>query len=137
MSANAERFQLVLTTAGSEEQAQTIARELVQRRLAACVSIVNQVCSVYMWKGELTEEDEKLLIIKSDAASFSRLSEAIHELFYEIVATHGTTVVVVTHNPSFAQRMPRVIEMRDGRVVGDGPGSEHEAAAAGDAQPTV
>ena len=85
MDAKAERFQLVLTTAGSEEQAQSIARELVNRRLAACVSIVRQVCSVYMWKGQVIEEDEKLLIIKSDAASFPRLREAIHELHtYEV-----------------------------------------------------
>lgn len=85
MEANAERFQLVLTTAGSQEQAQTIARELVRRRLAGCVSIVGQICSVFTWKGQLTEEDEKLLIIKTEKALFARLAEAIRELHsYEV-----------------------------------------------------
>ena len=85
MGAKAERFQLVLTTAGSEEQAQTIARELVQRRLAACVNIVAQTCSVFMWKGEVTEEDEKLLIIKTEKGLFPRVQEAIRELHtYEV-----------------------------------------------------
>lgn len=85
METNAERFQLVLTTAGSEEQAQTIARELVRRRLAACVSIVGQICSVFMWKGEITEEGEKLLIIKTETNLFPRVREAIRELHsYEV-----------------------------------------------------
>ena len=85
MGANADRFQLVLATVGSGEQAESIARELVKRRLAACVSIVGQICSVFMWKGEVTEEGEKLLIIKSEARLFPRLMETIHELHsYEV-----------------------------------------------------
>ena len=85
MGANAERFQLVLTTAGSEEQAQSIARALVQRRLAACVSIVGQTCSIFIWKGEVCEEDEKLLIIKTEKGLFPQLREAIRELHsYEV-----------------------------------------------------
>jgi periplasmic divalent cation tolerance protein len=75
-----ERFQLVLTTAGSEEQARTIARELVDRRLAACVSILPQACSVYRWEGKVQEEDEKLLLIKTAQRLFPRLREAIREL---------------------------------------------------------
>ena len=85
MTANAERFQLVLTTAGSGEQARAIARELVQRRLAACVSIVGQVCSIFRWQGEVTEEEEKLLIIKTATVLFPQVREAIRELHsYEV-----------------------------------------------------
>lgn len=80
MSGTAEQFQLVLTTAGSEAQARSIARGLVERRLAACVTIVPQACSVYRWKGEIQEEDEKLLLIKSSARLFDRLRDAIREL---------------------------------------------------------
>jgi lipoprotein-releasing system ATP-binding protein len=46
-------------------------------------------------------------------------SDAIHDLFFQINRAHGTTIVVVTHNPAFAQRMPRVVHMRDGKVVRD------------------
>ncbi len=46
-------------------------------------------------------------------------SDAVHELFFQINRDHGTTIVVVTHNPAFAQRMPRVVHMRDGKVVKD------------------
>ena len=50
-------------------------------------------------------------------------SDAIHDLFFEINQKHSTTIVVVTHNPSFAQRMPRVVSMSDGKVVGDQRGT--------------
>jgi lipoprotein-releasing system ATP-binding protein len=46
-------------------------------------------------------------------------SEAIHELFFAINRDHGTTIVVVTHNPRFAEQMPRVVHMQDGRIGQD------------------
>lgn len=52
----------------------------------------------------------------------SSTGDAVHDLFFQINREYGTTVVVVTHNPGFAQRMPRVVQMSDGRIVGDGPG---------------
>lgn len=56
----------------------------------------------------------------------SKTGDAVHDLFFAINQQYGTTIVVVTHNPGFAQRMPRVVEMRDGRVVSDGPGSLYQ-----------
>ncbi len=49
----------------------------------------------------------------------SATSEAMHELFFEINRKHGTTIVVVTHNNGFAQAMPRVVTMRDGKIHTD------------------
>src|SRR5829696_365526 len=49
----------------------------------------------------------------------SSTSEAMHVLFFEINKRHGTTIVVVTHNPAFAKAMPRVVTMRDGKVDTD------------------
>jgi lipoprotein-releasing system ATP-binding protein len=46
-------------------------------------------------------------------------SDSIHDLFFQINRDHGTTIVVVTHNPAFAERMPRVVGLRDGRVESD------------------
>ncbi|MEM1032278.1 MAG: ABC transporter ATP-binding protein [Myxococcota bacterium] len=46
-------------------------------------------------------------------------SDAIHQLFFDVNARHGTTVVVVTHNVNFAHSMPRVVTMKDGRVFSD------------------
>ncbi|MEZ4370453.1 MAG: ABC transporter ATP-binding protein [Polyangiaceae bacterium] len=50
---------------------------------------------------------------------------AIHDLFFSINQQHNTTVVVVTHNPAFAESMPRVVRMRDGKVVQDNQGERH------------
>jgi lipoprotein-releasing system ATP-binding protein len=49
----------------------------------------------------------------------STTGSAMHDLFFEINKKHGTTIVVVTHNNAFAQSMPRVITMKDGRVDKD------------------
>ena len=49
---------LVLTTAGSEEEARKIGRVLVERLLAACVNIVPRVKSIYRWEGEIEEAEE-------------------------------------------------------------------------------
>jgi periplasmic divalent cation tolerance protein len=78
-------FVVVLTTAGSEEQGEQIARELVARRLAACVNVVPGVCSVYRWKGEITRDEERLLLVKTTAGLFPAVREAIRELHtYEL-----------------------------------------------------
>ena len=71
---------LVLTTCGSREEAQRIANELVQRRLAACVNIVPQIESVYRWQGRVETATEWLLLIKTTAAAFDRLRESLLEL---------------------------------------------------------
>jgi periplasmic divalent cation tolerance protein len=71
---------IVLSTAGSRDEARKIARALVERRLAACVNIVAPVESVYRWQGEVENAQEWLLIIKTTAQAFSKVREAICEL---------------------------------------------------------
>jgi lipoprotein-releasing system ATP-binding protein len=46
-------------------------------------------------------------------------SSAMHDLFFEINRKHGTTIVVVTHNQLFAESMPRMVSMRDGKIESD------------------
>jgi periplasmic divalent cation tolerance protein len=76
---------LVVSTAGSAEEARRIARALVEKRLAACVNIVPRIESVYHWKGNVEEAQEWLLLIKTTAAAFTRVCEAIEELHsYEL-----------------------------------------------------
>jgi periplasmic divalent cation tolerance protein len=76
---------IVLTTAGSEEEAQKIARHLVERRAAACVNIVPQITSIYRWKNNVEEAREWLLIVKTTAAAFEEVRDAIAELHsYEV-----------------------------------------------------
>lgn len=71
---------IILTTAGSQEEARKIARSLVERQIAACVNIVPQVESIYRWQGNVESANEWLLVIKTLEASFSRVCDAIQEL---------------------------------------------------------
>jgi lipoprotein-releasing system ATP-binding protein len=66
----------------------------------------------------------KLLLADEPTGNLdSATSESIHELFFDINQRHGTTIIVVTHNPAFAESMPRVVRMKDGRVERDERGS--------------
>jgi lipoprotein-releasing system ATP-binding protein len=71
----------------------------------------------------LTLEPKLLLADEPTGNLDTATSDAIHDLFFDINRKHGTTIVVVTHNPSFAQRMPRVVSMSDGKIVQDQRGS--------------
>lgn len=62
---------IVYITAPSEEVGILIANRLLETRLAACVNIVPGLHSLYIWKGELTRDDEVLLICKTRADLFS------------------------------------------------------------------
>jgi periplasmic divalent cation tolerance protein len=76
---------IVLSTAGSEQEAHKIAHILVKRRLAACVNILPRVQSIYRWKGEIESAQEWLLLIKTRADKFPAVRDAIAELHsYEV-----------------------------------------------------
>lgn len=76
---------LVLSTAGSKEQASNIASALVEERLAACVNIVGPIESVYRWEGNVDHAQEFLLLIKTTAEFSRRVQERIRELHtYEL-----------------------------------------------------
>jgi periplasmic divalent cation tolerance protein len=76
---------IVLSTAGSEEEARTIAHHLIERRLAACVNIVPQVESIYRWQGKVESSPEWLLVIKTTAERFPAVKDAIRVLHsYEL-----------------------------------------------------
>jgi lipoprotein-releasing system ATP-binding protein len=64
--------------------------------------------------------DPKLVLADEPTGNLdTATSDAIHDLFFQINREHGTTIIVVTHNPIFAERMPRVVHMKDGRVEAD------------------
>ena len=68
---------VILSTCGTEAEAERIARNLVEARLAACVNLVPRVRSIYRWEGAIEEAAECLLVIKSSRALFDRLREAL------------------------------------------------------------
>src|SRR3954467_8570426 len=76
---------IILSTAGSREEANRIANALVERRLAACVNVVGPIGSVYRWQGKVERAEEFLLAMKTTSAKFAQVSAAIKELHsYEL-----------------------------------------------------
>lgn len=76
---------VVMTTVGTEEQANLIAREIVERRQAACVNIVPGVRSIYRWKGKIRKDGELLLIVKTLEGELDGVTATIRELHsYEL-----------------------------------------------------
>lgn len=68
---------VVLSTVETAEDAERLARDLVDRRLAACVNILPGVRSIYRWKGRTEAASERLLVIKTRAERFDALREAL------------------------------------------------------------
>lgn len=81
----------VLTTAGSEDEAERISAALVERRLAACVQILGPISSRYRWQGETEQAREWICLAKTETSRYPELEAAIRELHSydepEIVAT--------------------------------------------------
>ncbi len=76
---------VVVTTVGTEEQANLIASELVARRHASCVNVVTGVRSVYRWQGKICRDAEYLLIVKTLESEYPAVEAAIQELHsYEL-----------------------------------------------------
>ena len=72
---------IVLTTVAADFDASSLARELVEARLAACVNILPGVESIYRWEGKVEADGEKLLLIKTS-------DERLEELERKLLAIH-------------------------------------------------
>jgi periplasmic divalent cation tolerance protein len=68
---------LVLTTCGNAADAGSLAALLVEQRLAACVNALDKVTSTYRWRGRVQQDQETLLVIKTTAARYAAVEQAI------------------------------------------------------------
>ena len=82
---------VILTTAGSQAEADRLAELLVTRGLAACVQML-PMTSCYMWKGQVTRDAEMLLLIKTSAALYRDVEAAL-------VKEHGYEVPEIVQVP--------------------------------------
>jgi len=70
----------VYITAKNAEQARTIGRALIERKLAACVNIYENVQSIYRWEGAVCEDSEAVLIVKTRKPLLDTLINSVKEL---------------------------------------------------------
>ena len=67
-------FLVILTTLPSAAGARQISKLLIQKKLAACVNVMGPAQSFFRWKGKIDKAREYLLVIKTRASHFDRLS---------------------------------------------------------------
>lgn len=74
------QVRIVLTTADNPREAARLARTLVEERLAACVSFIPAVQSIYRWKEQIESSTETMLLIKTASVQLAALETRLHEL---------------------------------------------------------
>ncbi|WP_372761598.1 divalent-cation tolerance protein CutA [Pseudoalteromonas sp.] len=104
----ATQFKLIFTTCKDQSEAKNIATALVAKKLAACVNILPNVTSIYIWDGEIAESAEVKLLIKTK-------TEKVNEVFLTLKEMHSyevpeiQVVDVVTGNLAYFNWMDEVL----------------------------
>ena len=70
---------VVYVTAPDDIIAKKIAKGLVSEKLAACVNIIPNVCSIYEWEGNIIEDTEVLMMIKTKSCKVEDLTKYVTE----------------------------------------------------------
>jgi periplasmic divalent cation tolerance protein len=68
---------LIYSTFPSPEAAEAVGRELVERRLAACVNILPGMTSIYRWEGAIARDSEAVMIVKTRGSLADKVIEAV------------------------------------------------------------
>jgi periplasmic divalent cation tolerance protein len=72
-------FIIVIMTAPNKQEAVNIVHTLLEERLIACANILDSVHSLFWWKGKIEQDEEVLVLMKSQQTLFKKLSERITE----------------------------------------------------------
>ncbi len=88
-----EPYIICFITVDDQDKAAQIARAIVEKRIAACANIVHEIKSIYMWKGELCQEKEVLIIAKTRRALFGKLRDTVKAIHpYEVPEIISLTI---------------------------------------------
>ncbi|HIE04254.1 MAG TPA: divalent-cation tolerance protein CutA [Candidatus Latescibacteria bacterium] len=108
----------VSTTVERREDAEEIAKVLIERRLAGCVQMVGPVVSTYRWKGKVETAEEWLILVKSREELYGELEKAIEEVHPyetpEIIATP-----IVAGNKGYLEWLSEVLGPPQEQCAGD------------------
>jgi len=82
----------VITTVGNQAQARSMARAMVERKLAACAQI-SEIESFYAWDGTVQNETEFRVLFKTTEACYPAIENAIRECHsYALPAIHAVAL---------------------------------------------
>ncbi|MEW5758763.1 MAG: divalent-cation tolerance protein CutA [Candidatus Omnitrophota bacterium] len=86
---------VVFVTCSSREEGQKIAFGLLNKKLAACVNIIDGLASFFTWQGKLDSANESLLVIKTKANLFNELKKEVKAMHsYDIPEIIGLPIIV-------------------------------------------
>ncbi|MFX0002267.1 MAG: divalent-cation tolerance protein CutA [Candidatus Hodarchaeota archaeon] len=71
---------IFIVTVPNIEEGKKIANILVESKLVACVNIINNILSIYRWKGKIEESNEYLLLIKTIEENNEKIIQKINEI---------------------------------------------------------
>jgi periplasmic divalent cation tolerance protein len=74
------KINFVYMTVGGKDEAKKIGKELVTSRLAACVNILDNMNSLYLWEGEIQDDTEVVLIAKTTEDRIPKLIEKVRSM---------------------------------------------------------
>jgi periplasmic divalent cation tolerance protein len=85
---------MVFITVKSDKEGEKIASALLKEKLAACVNVIDGVKSFFRWKGQISTENEVLLIAKTKDVLFDSLKKRVLELHsYEVPEIIATSIL--------------------------------------------
>ncbi|EDX01654.1 protein CutA homolog [Drosophila yakuba] len=107
---------VAFVTTPDRESAKKLARSIIERKLAACVNIVPQIDSIYMWEGKITEDTEYLMMVKTLTSRIDDLTKFVRENHPYSVA-EVISLPIQNGNPPYldwiAQTVPKKVESQD------------------------
>lgn len=71
---------IVLVTCAQKKEAQRIAEALVEKRLAACVNIIDKISSIFYWQGKIDSAKELLLVVKTKKTKLPKIIKLVKSL---------------------------------------------------------
>lgn len=90
---------VIFCTVPNREVGLDIANTLVSQKLAACVNIVPELTSIYTWKGEICNDQELLLIIKTKSNLYTTIEETIKKIHpYEVAEIISLPITCGSHD---------------------------------------
>ncbi|XP_058811543.1 divalent-cation tolerance protein CutA isoform X1 [Topomyia yanbarensis] len=99
---------IAYVTTPNENSAKTLARLLVERKLAACVNIIPGIMSIYEWEGKINEDQEQLLMIKTRTSRVNELSKFVRDNHPYSVA-EVISVPIENGNPPYLEWLSKTI----------------------------
>lgn len=73
-------YSLIYITTSESSESKKIARTLLEEKLVACTNIIPQINSLYLWKGEIEEDEESILIVKTKDDKVDQVIKRVEEL---------------------------------------------------------